>query len=114
MMDDANGAVGGKAGLPKEEWLEAGAVCRGVGNVVRWAVLRELVGGEVLLVRDIARRLGKVENTVSKHLLQLLRLGLVERNRAGVYSIPERFVVSREEGVVDFGRCVVRLRAGGG
>ncbi len=109
-MEDMNATVGAGAGLSSEDWLEPGAVCAGMGNVVRWAILRELVGGEVLLVRDIAGRLGKGENSISKHLLYLLELGLVERDRAGVYAIPERFVVSREGGVVDYGRCVLRLR----
>ena len=81
VMEDMNATVGAGAGLSSEDWLEPGAVCAGMGNVVRWAILRELVGGEVLLVRDIAGRLGKGENSISKHLLYLLELGLVGAGR---------------------------------
>lgn len=90
--------------------LSIAAVSRVLGSEQRWAILRVMIQGEMLLQVEIAQRLGITGNLVSKEMKVMFQSGMVERNRAGLYSIPQRFLVSAEEGVVDFGCCLLRLK----
>ena len=50
------------------------------------------------------------QGTISKHMKVLRDHGLVVTNRAGLNSIPPGRLVSAEEGIVDYGNCLLRLR----
>ena len=89
--------------LPLVPLLEA------VGDGLRWEILRELRSGEPRMVVEIAKTLGKPPTLISKHLARLRKAGVVETGRAGLYTIPRRFLPSPGDGVVDFGHCVLRL-----
>lgn len=80
-----------------------------IGDKTRWRILRELAAGEPLMVIEIAGRIGASPSLVSKHLGRLRRAGLVVVGRAGLYRIPEPYLVNAAERIVDFGRVVLRL-----
>ena len=61
------------------------------------------------MVVEIAEVLRKPATLISKHIARLLKAGALERNRAGLYSIPRRFLPSPGNGLVDFGHCLLRL-----
>ena len=82
-----------------------------LGNHVRWRALQELAAGEPLLTIELSERVGMGANTLSRHLKVLLADGLVTQNRAGQYAIPPERLVSKEERILDFGTCLLRLGA---
>lgn len=80
-----------------------------LGSVIRLKVLRELAAGDALITVELAERVGIKAGTLGRHLKVLLRAGLVLQNRAGQYSIPPGRLVSREERILDYGSCLLRL-----
>ena len=84
-------------------------VIAAIGTPVRWGILGELSAGEPLMVKEIAERLKCSPTLISKHMAVLRRAGMVAVGRAGVYFIPQHFVMSTAERHVDFGHCVLRL-----
>lgn len=45
-----------------------------LGEPMRWEILRELASGDRQMVVEIAKRVGKLADTVSKHLTVLRRV----------------------------------------
>jgi DNA-binding transcriptional ArsR family regulator len=88
------------------------ALASALGNPVRWRALQELAAGEPLLTIELSERVGMPQNPFSRHMKVLLAAGLVTQNRAGQYAIPAVRLVSKEERVVDFGTCLLRLGGG--
>jgi DNA-binding transcriptional ArsR family regulator len=86
------------------------ALASGLGSPIRWRILQEISRGEGLLIVELAERLGMKQGTVSKHMKVLRDHGLVATNRAGLNSIPPGRLISAEEGIVDYGNCLLRLR----
>ena len=86
------------------------ALASGLGSPIRWRILLEISRGEGLLIVEVAERLGMKQGTVSKHMKVLRDHGLVVTNRAGLNSIPPGRLISTEEGIVDYGNCLLRLR----
>ena len=86
------------------------ALASGLGSPVRWRILQEISRGEGLLIVELAERLGMKQGTVSKHMKVLRDHGLVATNRAGLNSIPPGRLISAEEGIVDYGNCLLRLQ----
>ncbi len=87
------------------------ALANALGNSIRWKALRELAAGEPLMTVELSERVGAAANTLSRHMKVLLSGGLVMQNRAGQYAIPAGRLVSKEERVVDYGACLLRLGA---
>jgi DNA-binding transcriptional ArsR family regulator len=85
-----------------------------LGAPTRWRILAELGSGEPLMVKEIAERMKCSAALVSKHIAVLKKAGLVEVGRAGMYQIPAHFVVSPQEGHVDYGHCLIRLTSSAG
>jgi DNA-binding transcriptional ArsR family regulator len=85
------------------------SLANALGYPVRWKALRELATGEPLLTVELSERIGVAANTLSRHMKILLVNGLVSQNRAGQYTIPMARIVSKEERVVDYGTCLLRL-----
>lgn len=83
-----------------------------LGNSIRWKALQELAAGEPLMTIELAERIGTAANTLSRHMKVLLNAGVVSQNRAGQYAIPVGRLVSKEERVVDYGTCLLRLGGG--
>lgn len=88
------------------------SLANALGNSIRWKALRELAAGEPLMTIELAERIGTAPNTLSRHMKILLSSGLVTQNRAGQYAIPAARLVSKEERVVDYGTCLLRLGGG--
>lgn len=86
------------------------ALASGLGSPVRWRILQEISRGEGLLIVELAERLGMKQGTISKHMKVLRDHGLVTTNRAGLNSIPPGRLISAEEGIVDYGNCLLRLQ----
>ena len=61
------------------------------------------------MVVELAKLLKRPPTSISKHLLPLRKLGMVTVNRAGMYRIPEAYLVSRDELILDFGHCRLRM-----
>jgi DNA-binding transcriptional ArsR family regulator len=97
--------------IPAE--ISFSALASALGSPVRWRILREISRGEGLLIVEVAERLGMKQGTISKHMKVLRDKGLVATNRAGLNSIPAGRLISAEEGIVDYGNCLLRLRRDG-
>lgn len=82
-----------------------------LGNPVRWRALQELAAGEPLLTIELAERIGMSRSTLAPHMKLLLANGLVTQNRASQYAIPAQRLVSKEERILDYGICLLRLGA---
>lgn len=68
--------------------------------------------GKAVLFRKVCRK-WRMEWVVerAKHLKVLRDQGLVVANRAKMHRIPPERLVSREEAVIDYGTCLLRLGA---
>jgi DNA-binding transcriptional ArsR family regulator len=85
------------------------ALADALGNTIRWRALQELATGESLMTIELSERTGKPPNALSRHLKILVQVGLITQNRAGLYSIPPQRIVSKEERILDYGACLLRL-----
>ena len=85
--------------------LPLAALAPALGDVTRWRIVATLAAGESLLVSELATRLGRSPDMISKHLARLRTAGIVEVGRARLYNIPARFM--RTPGVADFGHCQI-------
>lgn len=89
-----------------------------IAHPVRWAVLRELAGGEALSVLALAGRLRLSANLVSKHLHWLRAAGAVTvvalpgaDRRLSSHAVPATFLRKDANGraEIDYGVCVLRF-----
>src|ERR1043166_8563948 len=80
-----------------EQVPDTGALALGLGNLLRWQILRELAAGEPLMVLELAERLNQSADVISKHLAVLRGAGLVAQARNRLYQIPPRFLVDRDK-----------------
>lgn len=94
--------------VPSAPTLPFSRLAKALGEPLRWAILRELASGDRLMVVEIAKRVGKPADTVSKHLAVLRKTGLaVVKQR--LYSMPPEWIADPERRVLDLGYCVLRL-----
>ncbi len=93
---------------PNVPRLPVAAVCKGLGDPVRWAILRELAAGEPRMVVEMARKIGKSPTLISKHLGVLRQTGMVGL-RQRLHFIPPQFLPEPGRRVADFGRCLLRF-----
>ncbi|MES2437709.1 MAG: helix-turn-helix domain-containing protein [Verrucomicrobiota bacterium] len=94
------------AGLPP---LSFTALSSALGSPVRWKLLREVAMGDGLIIVELAERLGLPASNASKHMRVLRDCGLVVVNRAGNHQITRGRLVSKNEGIVECGCCLLRL-----
>jgi DNA-binding transcriptional ArsR family regulator len=89
-----------------------------IADPLRWAVLRELAGGEALSVQELAGRLRKNANLVSKHLRWLREAGALTvvtspgaDGRKSSHAVPATFLRRDANGKaeIDYGVCVLRF-----
>lgn len=89
-----------------------------LGDPLRWKVIRELADGSALTVLDLARRLKRDANLVSKHMRPLRESGAVtirevpgEDRRKSHYEVPAWTREGAAPGVklVDYGCCLLRF-----
>ena len=82
-----------------------------LSDMTRWRLLRELAGGESLPAYELARRLGKRPNAITRHLMALRELGVVAPAYSGQYYLTPAYRPAPGTTTIDFGKCVVRLDA---
>jgi DNA-binding MarR family transcriptional regulator len=89
-----------------------------VGEPTRWVVMRELLRGKPLTVRELSARAGRKANQMGKHMAVLSKLGIVTPvpspdgdGRKQCYAVPENFRRADAEGrlMLDFGVCLLRF-----
>jgi len=61
------------------------------------------------MVIEIARRIGRKDDLISKHLAVLRQSGLVVTGQAGMYRIPPQFLPAPGQRIVDYGACLLRF-----
>lgn len=59
------------------------------------------------MVVELAERVGRRPDNVSKHLRVLRQAGVVISSRAGLYTIPARYLP--HPGQIDFGHCLLKF-----
>ena len=79
-----------------------------LNHITRWHILKELLSGEPRMVNELAAAVRKPANSVSKHVIALHNVGVVERTRHS-YRLAPRFVSRTGRPEIDFGHCVVRF-----
>ena len=85
---------------------------RAIAQLSRWKMLKELTCGEPRMIAELAAVGGCSYISGVKHMQVLLRAGLVERGRGGVYQLMRQHLPVPGQPVVDFGHCLLRLDAG--
>jgi DNA-binding transcriptional ArsR family regulator len=89
-----------------------------LGDPLRWKIVRELADGSALTVLDLARRLRRDANLVSKHMRPLRESGAVtvreipgEDRRKSHYEVPPWTREGATIGArrVDYGCCLLRF-----
>jgi len=78
-------------------------------STVRWRILRELAGGDQLMVVELAERIRKSKDVTSKHMGLLRSAGVVLQGRNRLYQIAPQFLADKTERLLDFGYCLLRL-----
>ncbi len=99
--------------MPTAPGLPLTPLAQGLGDRLRWAILRELATGDSLMVVEIAQKIGKSATLISKHLGVLRKAGMVAIKQR-LHFIPRQFLVEPGRRIVDFGHCVLRLDADAG
>ena len=89
-----------------------------LGDPTRWALLRELAGGQSFSVLELAASLKRSPDLMSKHLKILREAGAVVvvpapdgDGRKSHYTVPEKFRRADESGkpMLDYGVCALRF-----
>jgi DNA-binding transcriptional ArsR family regulator len=83
-----------------------------IGNPARWNLLRELAGGDQLMVTELAERIGQSFDATSKHMAVLRTAGIAIQARNRLYSVAPQFIANKTERVLDFGYCLLRMNVG--
>jgi predicted transcriptional regulator len=89
--------------------LSLDKVGRVLNDSARWRILRELAGGEALPVYELARRVGRSTDSVSKHLLVLKNASLVVQGFGRLYRMSPGLLPQPGSLDVDLGFCVLKL-----
>jgi len=84
-------------------------LCFALNDMARWLILRELSKGEPLPAIELARRVGRSANSISKHLQVLRDAGVAEQTYARCYRLAPQVRFSPETQQLDLGRCILRL-----
>lgn len=82
-----------------------------LGDVTRWLLLRELAKGEALPIHELAKRLGRTREGISKHLAVMRRVGVAVQGFGRLYSLTPALRPAPGATVLDFGHCTLRLDA---
>lgn len=83
-----------------------------LSHSTRWKMLKELTCGEARTIDEMAQVTGCSYDNAAKHLAQLLRSGLVVRDRGRVYKMNKAYLPMPGQPVVDCGHCLIRFDAG--
>jgi DNA-binding transcriptional ArsR family regulator len=106
MSDPQTGPPIPSATIPLEQILSI------ISVPARWYLLRELATGESFMVSELAERTGQSPDATSKNMSVLRNAGIVIQGRGRLYTLAPQFVVDKENRILDFGYCVLRLNVG--
>ena len=84
-----------------------------IGHSTRWKMLLALANGEPQTISEVAAAAGCEYDNAIRHLRILKRAGLVVQERGKLYQIPKKYLATADAGSVDFGHCLLRLKAAG-
>ncbi len=82
-----------------------------LSDATRWRILFELAKGDALPVGELAKRIGKRPDSISKHMAHLRNAGLVEKVFTTCYRLPEALQPPAGATVLDLGPCLLKLHA---
>ena len=82
-----------------------------LSDPTRWQILQELAKGQPLPVHELARRLGRPREVVSKHMSVLRRLEVAEPGFGWLYALVPAYRPAPGATEIDFGSCTVRLES---
>ena len=99
-----------KPNVPPEATLSLADTLFIVSDVTRWKMLAILIDGHVHTVTELAKAVGRSADSISKHLREMRRLGVVKIERDRLYRITEPFRLPEGATELDFGYCTVRLQ----
>ena len=80
-----------------------------LGNPARWIALRELCKEPGLPVNELGRRMGMSQNSASKQMTLMLKLGVVTTMYGRLYTLAPAYRPTSGKLEIDFGHCLVRL-----
>ena len=83
-----------------------------IANPIRWRILAELASGDQLMVTELAERTGQSADAISKHMAVLREAHIVVQGRNRLYQLDPRFMADKENRVLDFGYCLLRMNLG--
>lgn len=80
-----------------------------LNHEARWIALRTLARSEPLPVYVLAEKAGLRRAAMSKHMLVLLRYGVVAKGYGGLYTIAPAYRPGPDAEAIDFGTCTIRI-----
>ena len=83
-----------------------------ISSPVRWRLLQELLTGDQHMVSELAERMNSSVDVVSKHLAVLRQARIVIQGRNRLYQIAPQFIADKENRLLDFGWCLLRMNVG--
>ena len=89
--------------------LPLASLLHAIGDKTRWKILYELSAGEPLMVKELAKAIGRSEDVASKHLAVLRQAGATQIGRGRLHQIPRQFLLDSSARQVDFGYFQLRL-----
>ena len=93
---------------PKPRELSLDTVLRIISCRTRWQILDALLTTEAMVPIDLAKALSLHVDNVSKHLVLMKRLGVIEQRIGRAYSVNPRYRVPGER-ALEFGAALIRL-----
>ena len=81
---------------------------RAVSDATRWRILDALMKKGPMTTELITKAVGASVANVSKHLVFMREVGILEHRMNRVYAIPDAFVVPGER-ALDFGAILIRF-----
>jgi len=106
MSEPQNAAATPAPIIPLDDVLAA------ISNIGRWRLLRELASGDQLMVSELAERVGLSPGAISKAMSLLRESRIVIQGRNRLYQIAPQFLADKENRLLDFGYCLLRLNVG--
>jgi DNA-binding transcriptional ArsR family regulator len=105
-MDETPGLPAAAPAIPL---LPLAPLLQAIADRTRWQILRLLAAGEPLMVKEVARAIGRSETSTAKHLAVLRKVGLTISGRGRLQQISKQFPVDPTTRVLDLAYLQLRL-----
>ena len=87
-------------------------IVNALASETRWAILRHLADGSSLMVTELSSLTGYTPDIISKHTAFLRKTGILITPRIRHLEIAPQFLADKENRILDFGWCALRLNLG--